>query len=385
MRYDTIVVGAGPAGLVSARVIANKGFKVMILEKERRLGVKSCGEACSTPTLIDSLVDPKGNFVVQDIKGARIYAPNEKNIFIRGEVGVGCILNKGLFLQHLASKAVEAGAEILMNSPVVELQRKENLVRINPRGAEFETKLLLGADGFTSNVAKKFGFEQPGSREMIPCFQYHMVNCNFNDELVAEFYLGKKVAPLGYVWVFPKSGGKANVGIGVRGSPAKPYLDKFIKNHPKIFSKACIIGVEGGPVTIGGLLEMVDDNIMLVGEAAGQVIPLTGAGIHAGVVGAQMAAKTAIDALEASNFSKSMLMSYPQKYNWYWGKRIKDSLKALRVLERLTDEDLNLLAELLDSNDIVDLANGLDIARVGRRFLRHPIFGLKLATTLVTS
>ncbi len=385
MIYDAIVAGAGPAGLVSARVIAEKGFKVMVLEKERRLGVKPCGEACSTPTLADALVDPKGDFVAQDIKGARIYAPNEKNIFIRGEAGVGCILNKALFLQNLASKAVEAGAEILMNSPFVEFQRKEDLVRIMTREAEFETKLLLGADGFASNVAKNFGLEQPGSREMIPCFQYHMVNCKFNDELVAEFYLGKEVAPLGYAWIFPKSEGKANVGIGVRDSQAKPYLDKFIKNHPKIFSKAGIIGVEGGPVTIGGLLEMVDNNVMLVGEAAGQVIPLTGAGIHAGVVGAQMAAKTAIDALEANNFSMSMLMSYPQEYNKYWGKRIKDSLKALKVLERLTDEDLNRLAELLDSEDILDLANGLDIARVGRRFLRHPIFGLKIAKSLVTS
>ena len=266
------------------------------------------------------------------------------------------------------------------------LERNEGIVKAKTQETELEAKLVLGADGFTSTVAKSFGLEKTGNREVIPCIQYLMVNCTFRDEQTAEFYLGREVAPLGYAWAFPKGEGKANVGIGVRGSPAKPYLEKFIEGNPDMFSKAKVIGIEGAPVTIGGMLDqIVDDNVMLVGEAAGQVVPLTGAGIHSGVVGAKMAAQTAIDALEKGDFSKDMLMSYSENYSEHWGKRISDSLKALRMIEQLNDDEMNMLAEMLDSSDILDLANGLDIGRVARRFLRHPIFGLKVARMLAKS
>ena len=386
MKNDAIIIGAGPAGLVAGRVIASRGFSVTILEKERHLGVKPCGEACSSATLKDALGDPSGDFIIRDIAGARVYAPNEKSVLIKGDVGVGRIINKARFLEHLAWKAVEAGVTIQMDSPVTDFQRKGNQIQVKIREQEYETSLLIGADGFNSTVAKAFGFEKPGSREVIPCYQYHMVNCNFNDESTAEFYLGREVAPLGYAWIFPKNNGTANVGMGVRGTPAKPCLDRFIKNHPKIFSKAGIVGVEGAPVTLNCQMQsIVDDNVMLVGESAGQVIPLTGAGIHTAAVAAQMAAKTAIRAIEKANFSKYALLDYPEEYDVYWGKRIRDSLKALRVIERLNDDDLNVLAELFDSDDVLNLANGLDIARVGKRFLRNPAIGLKVATALLTA
>jgi digeranylgeranylglycerophospholipid reductase len=386
MKNDAIIIGAGPAGLVAGRVIASRGFSVTILEKERHLGVKPCGEACSAATLRDALGDAKGDFVIREIRGARVYAPNEKSVLIKGDAGVGCIINKARFLEHLAWKAAEAGATIQMDSPVTDFQRKEKQIQLKTREQEYTTGLIIGADGFNSTVAKAFGFERPGVREFIPCYQYNMVNCTHNDESTAEFYLGREVAPLGYAWVFPKNNGAANVGIGVRGTPAKPCLDRFVKNHPQIFSKAAIVGVEGAPVTVGGQLQnIVDDNIMLIGESAGQVIPLTGGGIHTAVAAAQMAAKTAIRAIEKESFSKDALLGYPEEYDVYWGKRIRDSLKALRVLEKLNDDDFNALAELFDSEDILDLANGLDIARVGTRFLRNPAIGIKVATALLTA
>jgi digeranylgeranylglycerophospholipid reductase len=98
-----------------------------------------------------------------------------------------------------------------------------------------------------------------------------------------------------------------------------------------------------------------------------------------------MAGETAIEALEKENLSKKILTGYVEKYQKNWGKRIKDSQKALSVLEKLDDEDLNKLAELLTAQDVLDLANGANIARVGRKFLKHPLFSLKLATALLTS
>jgi len=396
-----VVVGAGPAGLVAARTVASSGYNVIVLERERRLGAKPCGEACSRATLVDSMIDPGGDFVVREIAGARVYAPDGSSVAIQGDVGVGCILDKALYLEHLASKAAEAGAEIRVGCDVESMKRNdsnagradgESLFQVGVRpgagagsGKEegFEANVLIGADGFNSTVARRFGLEEGGERELIPCVQYHMVNCDFADDGVAEFYLGRTVAPRGYAWAFPRGDGRANVGIGVRGAPAKPYLDRFVEAHSKMFGKARVIGFEAAPVTVGGLLKrVVADGVVLVGEAAGQVVPLTGAGIHSGVAGARMAGLVVSDALAEGDVSAAVLERYQRDYAARWGRRIGDSLKALKAVEKLSDEDLNELAGLLSQDDVLDLANGLDISRVASKLIRHPLLGLRLARAL---
>jgi len=293
MKCDVIVVGAGPAGLTAANIIARQGFTVSVLERERQLGVKPCGEAASKRTIEEAVVSSTQDFIMQEINCATIYAPNGQNISIEREAGEGYIINKTLFLQSLAEKAAETGVHIRINQPVVNLQRDDAGVTVETKDGAWEARLILGADGFASTVARKLGFETPGARRLIPCIQYNMVNCRLTNTQTTEFYLGRKVAPLGYAWIFPKGDGKANVGLGVRGTSARPYLDQFIRDHPSIFAHAEIVGVEAAPVTISGLLEkIVDDRVMLVGEAAGQVIPLTGGGIHSSMVGGTMAGET---------------------------------------------------------------------------------------------
>jgi len=386
LKLDAIVIGAGPAGLTASKVISSSGFKVALFEKRQDLGVKPCGEAVSEATLHDAGIAPSSEFVAQQIKCGNVYAPNGKKVSIRGESAAGYILNKSVFLERMAEQAAESHVHIYMNHEVTDFERGRKGVKIKTSTGEFEARLVLGGDGFASTVSRKFGFEKGGEREIIPCIQYSMENCELRDTEAAEFFLGNEVAPLGYAWIFPKGNRKANVGIGVRGTPGKPYLDKFIKENLSIFAGARTVRVEAAPVTIGGLLEkIVDDNVMLVGEAAGQVMPLTGGGIHASIVGGRMAGETAIAALREENYSRDRLFEYAERYNEHWGKRIRDSLKALRVLDKLDDVDLNRLADLLEQQDILDLANGLDLKRVGHKFLKHPWFSLKIAKALLSA
>lgn len=386
VKYDVIIVGAGPAGLTAARVLSKGGLKVAIFEKDRHLGTKPCGEAVSKQTLEDAMIAPSRDFIAQEIKCATIYAPNGKGISIKDEAAAGYVMNKKLFLQRLAEKAVEEGVDFFINHAVVDLRREGNIVIVKSSREEYKARLVIGADGFASTVSSKFGFESSKIREVIPCLQYVMVNCNLDDPQTIEFYLGNEVAPLGYAYIFPKGNRTANVGIGVRGRPTTPYLNKFLKNNSTIFDKARVVGIEAAVVTISGLLdETVNDNVMLVGEAAGQVIPLTGGGIHSSIVGGKFAGETALEAIEEDDLSRNRLEQYSERFNEHWGKRIRDSLKALRVLEKLSDEDFNKLVDLLEPNDILDLANGFNIARVGRKFLRHPLFSLKLARALLSA
>lgn len=388
MEYDAIVIGAGPAGLAFGRILATSGFKVAILEKEDQLSKKPCGEGISARVLDTAGIPRKDatRFVSRTIKGATVVAPNGKKVVIKQEGEMGYIIDKRSFLRVMAEYAAEAGADIFMREPARDFERTaSNTIRVKARTIELEAPLLIGADGYLSTVSRKFGLEKPGERKVIPAIQYVMTGVNVEDPDLTYFYVGNRVAPLGYVWIFPKDGTLANVGIGVQGASPRHYLDKFIKEHREIFSKSKIIEFRGAAVTIGGQLKKtVTDNVMLIGEAAGQVIPLTGGGIHTSIAGGKIAAETAAEALERGDLSEKFLAKYRKEYDKYWGRRINDSLKGLKAIEKLSDDELNQLAEILDADDIVNLANGENIAKVAMKLLKHPVFSIKIAKILLS-
>ncbi|RLE61563.1 MAG: hypothetical protein DRJ35_00145 [Thermoprotei archaeon] len=388
MKYDAIVIGAGPAGLAFGRTLAEKGYRVAILEKEDQLSTKPCGEGISARVLETARISQKdvSRFASRIIKGATIIAPNGKQIIIKQEGEMGYIIDKRNFLRVMAEYAANAGTDIFMREQAKDFERtSSNTIRIKARTIELEAPLLIGADGYLSTVSRKFNLEKPGERKVIPAIQYVMTNVDVEDPELTYFYIGNNIAPLGYVWIFPKDGTLANVGIGVQGASPRYYLDKFIKEHKEIFSKSKIIEFRGAAVTIGGQLEkIVTDNVMLIGEAAGQVIPLTGGGIHTSIAGGKIAAEIAAEALEKGDLSEKFLAKYKKEYDKYWGKRINDSLKGLKAIENLNDDELNQLAEIFDAEDIINLANGENITKVAMKLLKHPIFSVKIAKILLS-
>ena len=387
MDYDVAVIGAGPAGLMAARKISAKGFSVLVLEKDRDLGTKPCAEAVSESVFQTAEMAPTESAISAKIDGAYVYPPDEsKGIRVTGSTYKGYVLNKPLFLYALASKAVSAGAELQMRSEAKEIVMENGA----PKAVAYEYKkemkratfkVLVGADGVGSFVARSCAFQTEGY-ELIPTIQYVMVNCHIPEASMIRTYMGSEVAPLGYAWVFAKNEFMANVGIGVRGKPAKTFLDKFISLHSDFFKGACIVKEGGGGVPVGGQLkELVKGNAVLCGDSAGQVIPITGGGIRSSMGAGGIVGETVAAALEAKDLS--LLKNYPAKYNEYWGSRISNSLRALRAMEKLNDNDLNTLGELMNGEDVVDLANGLDMKRVASKLMRHPIVALKIASKLI--
>ncbi len=389
ISVDALVVGAGPAGLIFARKVASKGYKVLIVEKENRLAEKACGEGISARVLSTAQIPlkEKNRFVSREIKRAYVYSPSGTKITLGGseDETLGYIINKKEFLEVMAEYAASEGAEIMMLEPAKDFERIDGGFNVKTRHYWIKTKLLVGADGYLSIVARKLGLEKSRERKIIPSIQYVMVNVELNDWEALEFYVGKKVAPLGYAWIFPKDGKKANVGIGVQQGSPMYYLNKFIESHPEKFAKATKVEFRGAAVTIGGMLKkIVSDNVILIGEAAGQVIPLTGGGIHSSIAGGSIAADVVAEAFEMNDLSGVRLKKYVDEYNRHWGKRIRDSKKALEVIDKLSDEELDKLAEILEPRDVLDLANGLDITRVAAKLMKHPVFSMRMAAKLLS-
>jgi len=153
----------------------------------------------------------------------------------------------------------------------------------------------------------------------------------------------------------------------------------------KELGSAQIIDYRGAPVPIGGVISnLAVDNVILTGDAAGTVVPFTGAGIHSSIAAGLVVGKLAAQAARDGDVSGQRLSrDFFAQYEEPWGRRIRSSLKAMRVFEKLGDDDLNTLESLVTPEDILDLANGFDLARVAKKLLGHPILAIKMARSLL--
>ncbi|MEM0440329.1 MAG: NAD(P)/FAD-dependent oxidoreductase [Candidatus Caldarchaeum sp.] len=378
IEREIIVVGGGPAGVAAAKGAALEGGDVLLLEKYPTIMAnKPCGEACSKETLVTAGVKPTSRIVMHEAY-ALVYSPNMIEIEIKQ---IGYNINKSFFIQEIAAQAAEYGADIHVREEVTAVKREDSRLVVKTNRETYVAKVVIGADGYNSTVARSLGVtERP---EPIPTVQYIMANCRLKYPDAVRFYLGNKIAPGGYAWIFPRTEKLAEVGIGVRGAVAKEYLDAFVKRFSDELGNAKIIDYRGAPVPIGGAIsESVFDGAMLVGDAAGHVIPLTGAGIHSSVAAGLAAGKVAARAVKEGDTSKKHLSEFYMLYE-PWLTRIKKSLKAMRAVEVLSDEELDTLARIFQADDILDLANGLDVGRVARKLLNHPVLAIKLARQLL--
>ena len=383
---DVAVIGAGPAGVMAAWTAARAGANTVLLEKESHPGRKPCAEGILTEVLEDAEVSADPQFAINRIKGAVLYAPDEKKRVNVG--GEGYILDKPALLNVLAERARVSGSVLEYGRTVENITRADGHVVINgKKGSEpfsLKARVAIGCDGTGSILARQYF--QRRKYQVIAAFQYDMTGCRVEDESKLEIFIGHKKAPAGYVWIFPKGDRAANVGIGLKGSGAKLLLDKFIEEHPSVFGDAKIERTQSAPVPVGGEIdEYVSDNMMLCGDAAGQVIPLTGAGIHTSLVAGKIAGEVAGKAAVEGDAGSRRLQAYRKRFDELWAGKISNSLKALESFERFSDEELNVITDYLDGQDLIEMAHGFSPSRAISLLVKHPILAMKVAHQLLGS
>jgi digeranylgeranylglycerophospholipid reductase len=384
---DVIVVGAGPAGTSTAEECAKHGLDVLILERNQEIGTPvRCGEGLSDNSVKRLKLKIPSNCIAQRIRGAEIYAPNGKRILIQYEGTDGYILERKMFDKWLAKKAAKAGARIICRANVVDVLRKGKQisgVKVKTMDGEktIESKVVVGADGVESIVARKAGLKTNKKPMLVDSgFEYEMSNIDIeNPELISLFF-GTDIAPRGYVWIFPKGQNTANVGVGIGGTgyakTAKDYLDEFISNNPGL-KKGAILEVKGGAIPVGGFLKnMVMDGLVVVGDAANQVNPIHGGGIAESITAGRILGPVISEAIKSGDVSSEAL----KKYNEIWWKERGNMLtkveKVRQVFEKMTDEQMNNLIDVLSGEDLYDLAHGKGLIKLSKIFIKYKMKNL---------
>jgi len=369
-QSDVIIVGAGPAGSMTAKTVAELGLDVIFIEEHETPGTPVfCGEGLSIGGIRNGGLEPVAPIVCQKITTARVVAPNGKTVDLHATDWTGYTLDRGEFDKALSENAVKAGAKLMTKvSATGVINEGGQVVGVRAikdgKEVEFRAKIVIGADGHWSIIRRSAGLANYFD-DWVTCAQYQLSGLDLDDSFINEFWMGAKYAPGGYAWVFPKNNNVANIGVGVRDRHTKPaieYLKDFIANDPR-FRNAKIERKSGGICPVSGTLDrIVMDGLMLVGDSAGQLIPMTGAGIHCSIESGKMAGRVAVEAIKEDNVTEERLSAYRAEFDTYWGKRIIEAGKVLYMLDKFSDEDLDVLAEVISHEDIMHMANGLNVA-----------------------
>ncbi|MCF7822953.1 MAG: NAD(P)/FAD-dependent oxidoreductase [Candidatus Marinimicrobia bacterium] len=353
--FDVIVVGGGPAGTMAAHAAASGGAKTLILEKDRDIGYPvRCGEAVSDQGL-RQFVEPQPEWIAATITKIRMRSPNNTAIDFESKMA-GYVLHRRIFDYALANRASQAGAEIQTRAYVDGLVIENDTVK----GVKYQymgenrtlsAKLVIAADGVESRVGRMAGLRTATKLyDMESAYQATVGNIDIDQEMI-DFYIGENWAPGGYLWVFPKGNRMANIGLGVVGTKAKDYnshdlIHNFIKTY---YPKATMLTSVCGGVPVAQTLKHITANgIMLTGDAARMVNPVSGGGIISGMHAGKIAGEVSIEALKTGDYSTNGLEAYPRRWRKAGGKnhealhRISDSIKDI------TDDQLNKIAAKLE-------------------------------------
>ncbi len=369
IETDIVVVGAGPGGSLAAREAAKHGAKVLLIDKKAEIGSpKRCAEGVSKSGLEELGINPDPRWIARTSTGVRLVSPDQTSVWMDEDTidlpESGFVLERKVFDKHMAMDAARAGAKIMIRTRATGLERVDDGIVITAEnmGKEIKihAKIVIAADGPESRVGRWAGLDcNTKFDNMESCVQYEMAGLEMENNNVIQLYFGS-VAPGGYTWIFPKGDDIANVGIGVlkthTDKTAKEHLDEFIKNCPETQNAQAVeINMGGDPV--GGLIkERVGDNILVVGDAAGFVNPLTGGGINSALESGAYAGIVAADAIESGDYSAKNLKEYVKLTDENIGKGYDKYKKAKEYLLSLNDDELNDIAHEFVKQDINEIS-----------------------------
>ena len=351
---DVLVIGAGPAGAVAAREAkrAAPELDVVLLERDRAVGTPvRCAEGVGDAGLRE-FADPDGAaWVARKITRVIFLAPDDTEVKL-AERDVGWILDRTRFDAFLAAQATAAGAELRVGTEAAGMQRAPDgrwHVRLRgPRGDDcYRARVVIGADGVEAMVGRWAGLDtRVPARDMESCAQYVLQGIEFDpDAIYLQF--SRRIAPGGYAWIFPKGPGIANVGLGLvalkaGGRNARQYLDDWVaRRYPG--------GAKTG-YTVGGVIVHTTvattyaDGILVAGDAAHMINPLSGGGIVNAMKAGRLAGETAAAAIRARDTSAHRLSSYHTSWMKLLGDDHVRYYRLKRALEDCDDAFFNDLA-----------------------------------------
>lgn len=393
IKTEVVVIGAGPAGSTAAKVLADNGVRVLLIDKSSFPRDKPCGGGLTlkvlqrfpyTRDLIESY-SSSGCFYASSLS-CKSELHNDKPI-------LAMILRKK-FDEGLMKVAMKSGTCFLSGKTVVDIRKKKDkMIVILDDGGEIESQVVIGCDGVGSVVAKKTGLHSQRSnvdRGICIFDEYPM-----SKKTICQFFTEKKLVHIfvnlyglkGYGWIFPKEN-CVNIGIGVYQLEGETNQDngnlrEVYENYIALLKENAIIPkdikskkLRGGILPVWPLEKTYGVGVLLCGDAAGLINPVSGEGIYFAMVSGEIAAKVTIKALKKGDTSEQFLSIYQKRWKQDFGRYLKYQAHAVKYWGRKTDRFIRRFNHDKKLSDLClsILIGQVSIGQVRWKLLRRYLF-----------
>ncbi len=367
---DITIVGAGPAGTLSAKYLAMSGREVTVLEEHSQPGLPVHCAGVVSPSVLQNIgVRPQ---IYGSITSADVVLPDGTKIETSKKVPYAFMIDRADLDVKLADKAVAAGADIKYGVHCRNYTVEKDRIIAHTNGIDYSSDLLIGADGQSSLIAAAIGNNQ---------VEFNLLGIQVDlkhrpeerDKMILR--LGNEIAPGFFAWQLPIDDDTTRIGLAVKpehGTPAE-HLNALLNSLG--LQDAERLATYSGKIPMGGRRVSYADRILLVGDAAGQVKPVSGGGLYP-ISKVVPILKEAVDrAYSMRLFNSTILALYERGWKREIGKSISNGMRLRRYYDRLSDDDLNTIGHLFAREDIAAELSDIDIDNPGN--VVKPILHIK--------
>ena len=344
MSFDVIIAGASVAGLFCAREVAKAGHSVLVLEEDFEVGTpEHCGGLVSASGLQDLGLIPSTKTLDSPIQKARLSSPGGITLDIDAKKQNVIVVNRRELDKQIALQAQKNGAEIRVKTSLKEIKPNQAITS----AGTFDCKILVDARGIASIIHRdRTGTLQSAQYEIYADWiQKGLVEVNFDAQKYPGFFS----------WIIPAGNGIGKIGVAGKGINAISTIEKYLDQK----GKHSIIRKVFAPIWIKGPIEdFVSDNMVIVGDAAGQAKPTTAGGIYSCGVGGVLAGRAISYYLESKN--PNDLKSYQKQWTQKFGKEFEKQLFARKMLERLDNPTIDKIFSTITPDMISDISSNDD-------------------------
>ena len=375
---DVVVIGAGPAGSITARRLADRGHDVVVLEEHSGVG---------SPVHCTGLVgaeafrefDLPRDLILAQAGVARFWGAAGQSVPVGSPRVQAVVIDRSRLDQHLAAEAAAAGAEVRTGSRVDEIAVTASgvSVRVRDEEAPIHARTCVLACGANYRFHRELGLGLP--RVFLQSAQ---VETPFPETPEIEVRFGREVAPSGFAWMVPfRREGVSYARIGLMSETKSG--ERFAAFVASLAERA---GVDPDSLPaprqkmlpLGPIERSYADRVLAVGDAAGLVKPTTGGGIYYGLLSGAIAADVLDQALAGNRLGARTLRHYEARWRQRLGQEIRVGLAFRRIVARLSDESIDELIELARVDGVVPLLQETAAFNWHRKaalaLLGHPAF-----------
>ena len=396
LDFDIVIVGAGPAGSSAAHEAARNGSSVALLEKESVVAetVRTSG--------VTWIKDAQSFGIPEDcynpIKNYSFCSPSN-TVTISDDVAKAAVLDVRKTYRHLAKQAQESGAKLFVDTNVTDVitdERKKPIgviAKSADKEIKFNANVIIDCSGFQSVVGKMLGLVTQWER--FGAGAEYEVRAENVDDKTWWLMVGQKYSPAGYAWIFPVGGDIVRIGVGI-GKPESNVdpterLNELMENKEgpiKDLGAITKIEFHYGLIPNDGLSrKTVYDNLILVGDSAGQANPLVLEGIRYAIRFGRVAGKVASAAVKNDDTSENALRPYETD----WKKAIESKINsASKVQTRwigLSDDqrekELDVISELSADEFLDFIRADFGISKIVRLATHHPKLAVRQLFSIV--